>query len=185
MEYDPKDPEKTRLFFTYGGFIAWCTASRNAYADLLRKYCTRVTADIHNGDDEDDNEDQNEVREELEMEMPVAKRQRTMAVTEETIATVMDPLVDDAVTDVGDDVNGGSLVEKGQIGGVLGHRVDTLFKAIHGKTGFCVDIDDVWPLLDWKVRRSPIDRLVANFEEGTDYITSKLHYLQHFTTRGY
>ncbi len=50
LEYDPKDPEKTRLYFSYGGFIAWCVASRNAYADLLRKYCTRVTADIHNGD---------------------------------------------------------------------------------------------------------------------------------------
>ncbi len=50
LEYDPKDPEKTRLFFTYNGFIAWCTASKNHYADLLRKYCTRITSDIHRGD---------------------------------------------------------------------------------------------------------------------------------------
>jgi hypothetical protein len=50
LEYDPKHPEKTRLFFTFNGFIAWCTASKNHYADLLRKYCTRVTANIHNGD---------------------------------------------------------------------------------------------------------------------------------------
>jgi hypothetical protein len=50
LDYDPKDPEKTRLFFTYNGFIAWCTASKNHYADLLRKYCTRITSDIHRGD---------------------------------------------------------------------------------------------------------------------------------------
>jgi hypothetical protein len=50
LPYDPKDKEKPRLYFTFNGFTQWCNNSNNRYSHLLRKYCTRVTADIHRGD---------------------------------------------------------------------------------------------------------------------------------------
>ncbi len=50
LPYDAKDKEKPRLFFTFNGFTQWCNNSNNRYSHLLRKYCTRVTADIHRGD---------------------------------------------------------------------------------------------------------------------------------------
>jgi hypothetical protein len=130
LDYDPKDPEKTRLFFTYNGFIAWCTASKNHYADLLRKYCTRVTADIHNGDGG------------------------------QYIAKIVDREL--AAT--------GEAMDKGEIAEGLAYKVETFFKAIHGKSGFCIDFDDVWTLLDWQFRHKAKDCLVAHFEDGVDYI---------------
>jgi hypothetical protein len=64
---------------------------------------TMASSGDDDDDDEDDNEDGDEERGELEMEMPVAKRQRTMVeagqtvtVTEESIAAVMDQLADNA-----------------------------------------------------------------------------------------
>ena len=141
LNYDPKDPEKTRLFFTYNGFIAWCTASKNHYADLLRKYCTRVAADIHNGDGG----------------QYIAKIfDRELAATGEAM-------------DVGKDVVVVSS-DKGEIAEGLAYKVETFFKAIHGKSGFCIDFDDVWTLLEWRDRQKAQDCLVAHFEEAVDYV---------------
>jgi hypothetical protein len=145
LEYDPKDPEKTRLFLTYTGFIVWCAASKNAYAPLLRRYCTRFTADIHNGD---------------------GGQYITKIVERELAATGQ-------AMDVGDDVNSVILADKGEITEGLAYKVETFFKAIHGKSGFCIDFDNVWTLLDYGNRRNPVDRLVADFVENVDYVAGK------------
>jgi hypothetical protein len=86
LPYDPKDKEKPRLYFTFNGFTQWCNNSDNRYSHLLRKYCTRVTADIHRGDGG-------------QYIRKIAEREETRLppqITEETIAAMMDKLADEA-----------------------------------------------------------------------------------------
>ncbi len=144
LEYDPKDPEKTRLFFTYGGFITWCNNSKNFCGDILRKYCTRVTADIHNGDGG------------------------------QYIAKIFDREIaaSGKAMDFGNDFVVVSM-DKGEITEGLAYKVETFFKAIHGKKGFCIDFDDVWTLLDWKQRKDAVSVLVGNFSENVDFVLGK------------
>jgi hypothetical protein len=86
VDYDPKDKQKTRLFFTFNGFTLWCNNSNNRYSHLLRKYCTRVTADIHRGDGG-------------QYIRKIAEREETSfppQITEASIAAMMDKLAEEA-----------------------------------------------------------------------------------------
>jgi hypothetical protein len=86
LPYDPKDKEKPRLYFTFNGFTQWCNNSNNRYSHFLRKYCTRVTADIHRGDGG-------------QYIRKIAEREETRLppqITEDTIAAMMDKLADEA-----------------------------------------------------------------------------------------
>ncbi len=68
-------------------------------------------------------------------------------------------------------------MDKGEIAEGLAYKVETFFKAIHGKSGFCIDFDDVWTLLEWQDRRRAKDRLIDTFIENVDYTIGKFFWL--------